>query len=151
MKHLEDEYTVVQHKLPKLIGSSNMASHHVSYAVGYSSIVVSEGICNTSETILYFFKSYFPSVIDGRIGKYYSYIVEHCVEKVILYMGHVVRCKAQEDRIKEIHAQSKGKTLIITIDYRLKYEETRARESSREHYTKKDIVVHRYRSQLIYL
>ena len=57
-------------------------------------------------------------------------------------MGHIVRCKAQNDQIKEILAQSKGKNVVITIDYMMKYEETRARESSREHYGKRGIIVH---------
>ena len=45
-------------------------------------------------------------------------------------------------RIKEINNMSSGNTAVMIIDYMMKYEETRARESSREHYGKRGIVVH---------
>ena len=57
-------------------------------------------------------------------------------------MGHSVRCKAQQVRIKEMMGLLKGDTVTIIIDYMMKWEEERARESTREHYGKRGIVVH---------
>ena len=37
---------------------------------------------------------------------------------------------------------SKGDTIVITIDFMMKFEEKRARESSREHYSKRGLSVH---------
>ena len=37
---------------------------------------------------------------------------------------------------------SKGDVAVITMDYMMKWEEERARESSREHYGRRGIVVH---------
>ena len=66
------------------------------------------GICSLLETILQFFKEFLPNVIDGKIGENYSDIVEHSLEKVILYMGHSLHCRIQQMRIKEIKNMSTG-------------------------------------------
>jgi hypothetical protein len=140
--HLNDVYAAVQHRFPKLIGTTEKAPHNMSYAVGNDNATCSEGTCEVCEVILRFFKERIPSAIDGRIGLYYSDIIDHCLEKVIIYMGHALRCRVQQIRIKQIMSQSKGKTVVLTLDYMMKLEEQRARESSREHYGKRGIVVH---------
>ena len=78
----------------------------------------------------------------GNLGLYYSDIIEYSLHKMRLYMGHSACCKAQQVRIKEILALSKGDTATIIKDHMMKWEEERARESTREHYGKRGIVVH---------
>ena len=57
-------------------------------------------------------------------------------------MGHALQCKVQQNKIKIILDKSRGKTAVIIMDYMMKYEETRACESSCEHYSKRGIAVH---------
>ena len=98
VKHIDDTYAVVQHMYPNLIGLINRAYHNVNYDVVDKSNVVSNAICNTSKTIIYFFKSYLSSAIDGGIGKYYLDIVEYCVEKVVCTW--VILCDVKLKTIK---------------------------------------------------
>lgn len=53
-----------------------------------------------------------------------------------------VWCVARQVRIKEILALSKGDTASIILDYMMKWEEERARESTCKHYGKCVIVSH---------
>ena len=43
------------------------------------------------------------------------------------------------DNKSEVIKKSVGDALVTTMDYMMKYEETRTRECSREHYSKKGI------------
>ena len=67
-------------------------------------------------------------------------MIEHSLHKVLIHMGHVLRCESQNLRMSEVMKQSTGGTLIITIYHMMKHEETRARESSREHYIKRELL-----------
>ena len=78
----------------------------------------------------------------GALGTQYGDIIGHSLEKVKLYMGHAVRCAAQQRQIQELQAAAGGGVAVVTIDYMMKYEESRAREASREHYGKRGLVVH---------
>ena len=73
---------------------------------------------------------------------HHAHIIEHYLHEVLLHMGHVLRCKSQNLRMSKVTKESTGGTLVITMDYVMKYEETRARESSREHYGKRGILFH---------
>ena len=44
--------------------------------------------------------------------------------------------------MSEVMKQSTGGALVIDMDYMMKYDDTRAREHSREHYVKMRIVIH---------
>ena len=68
--------------------------------------------------------------------------IEHSLHKVLLHVYHVLRFKSQNLRASEVMKESAGDTLLITMDYVMKHEETQARESSREHHDKRGIVVH---------
>ena len=113
-------YSAIQHKYPRLIGTSEMAPHNVRFLIGCSDATSIVGTCSLSETILQFFKELLPNVIDGKIGEHYSDIVDHSLEKVILYMGHSLRCRIQQMRIKEIKNMSTGNTAVMIIDYMMK-------------------------------
>ena len=88
---------------------------------------VEEGTCNMSEVVIRFFKNVLPKAVDGKLGLYYLDIIDYSLHKLIFYMGHSVRCKVQQVRIKEMLALSKGDTVTIIIDYMMKWEEERAR------------------------
>ena len=53
-----------------------------------------------SDVVIRFFKKLLPTAVDGKLGLYYSDIINFSLHKLILYMGHNVRCKAQQVRIK---------------------------------------------------
>ena len=89
---LEDVYAAIQHTYPKLVGTSDLPPHHIGYSVGdlYSQYNTIEGTCGICELVLRFFKERLPASIDGKLGLYYSDIIENSLQKLILYMGHVV-------------------------------------------------------------
>ena len=142
MKDVDEVYAAIQHQFPILIGSTDLPSHNIRFAIGNLKSYKGLGTCELCDVFLRFFKDRLPTAIDGKIGCHYSDIIEHCLDKVILYLAHSVRCKAQQRRIKELMSLSKGEVLVITLDYMMKWEEERARESSREHYGKRGISVH---------
>ena len=117
-----------------LLGTSNLPPHNIGFAIGNKNKSIEKGNYNICEVVIRFFKIILPTNVDGKIGLYYSDIIKYFFHKIILYMGHSVRCKAQQVRIKEILALSKGNTTTIIIDYMMKWEEDTARESTREHY-----------------
>lgn len=88
-------YSIILHQFLQAIGSSNIAFHNISYAVGDRDAVIDNNVCKYCEVIIKFFKQYLPNVIDGRIGLHYGDIIEQSFEKVILFMGYNVRCAAQ--------------------------------------------------------
>lgn len=95
----------------------------MSYALGKKDCTCVFGSCNVCEVIIRFFKERLPIAIDGRIGYCYLGIVDYCLDKVIIYLGHVLRCRVQQLQIKKIMLQSKGKTVVIIMDYMMKWEE----------------------------
>jgi len=145
MQLLEDlslVYSTVQHLFPKLIGTTDAAPHNIKFAVGDESTSAGGGSCSTCSTIIRFFEGRLPEAVGGRVGSEHGEIVKHSLEKVLLYMGHSVRCAAQQKQIESLQASASGGVAVVTIDYMMKYEEARAREASREHYGKRGLVVH---------
>lgn len=142
IKLINDIYSTVQHQYPQAIGSTSKKSHNISFSVGNKDVDVHNGTCQYCDLILQFFKEYLPNAIDGSVGKYYSDIINYSFDKVFLFMGHALRCAAQNVRIKKLQKRSKGDTVVIIIDYMMKFEEYRQRESSRDHYGKRGLVVH---------
>ena len=59
---------------------------------------------------------------------YCTDMIEHSLHKVLLHVGHVLRCKSQNLWMSEVTKESTGRTLVITMHYMMKYKETRARE-----------------------
>ena len=142
VKEIDDIYAAAQHQYPLLIGTTDNPSHNMGFSIGNSSFSASDESCNLCYGMISFFKDRLPTAIDGKIGEFYSDIIEHSLQKLLLYLGHSMRCKIQQHRIQDVLSQSKGDIAVITMDYMMKWEEERARESSREHYGKRGIVVH---------
>lgn len=142
LKDLELVYSTVQHLYPKLVDTTTNAPHNIRFGVGDSSATPGGGSCSVCSTVIRFFEDRLPSSFGGRLGAEYDDIVKWSLEKVILYMGHIVRCAAQQKQIKALQDAESGVVAIVTIDYMMKYGETRAREAGREHYGKRGLVVH---------
>ena len=142
VKDLELVYSTVQHLYPKLVDTTTNAPHNISFGVGDSLVTPGGGSCSVCSTVIRFFEERLPSSFGGKLGGKYKDIVKWSLEKVILYMGHVVRCAAQQKQIKTLQSTANSGVAIVTIDYMMKYEETRAREAGREHYGKRGLVVH---------
>ena len=70
-------------------------------------------------------------------------MIDQTLNKVLLYIGHVLWFESHNLRMSEVMKQYTGGTLVITMDYMMKYEETYARDSSHEHHGKRGIVIHR--------
>ena len=49
-------------------------------------------------------------------------LVDNCVEKVKLYMAHLIRVSNQRNRIKAIHDGLQPDECLILIDYKMKFE-----------------------------
>lgn len=135
---------MVQHIYLKLVGLSNLYSHYINFSVGgrLSKELVYDGTCSICELVLRFFKEYLPNCIDGKLRTYYQDIIDYCLEKLLLYMGYVVHCVAHNNQIKIVLNKSKGDTVVLTVDFIMKFEENRAHESTREHYGKRGLSVH---------
>ena len=78
-------------------------------------------------------------------------VVNDCVEKIKLYMGHKARCTNQNKAIEKIHermakkcADSNGKDVIAMViaDYKMKFEPISARETTIDHFGKRGISWH---------
>ena len=80
--------------------------------------------------------------MDGKVGEYCADIIEHSLNKVLLCTGHSMQCVAQKQRIETLLDKLPGDTIAVMIDYMMKWEEQRARQSSREHYGKRGMSVH---------
>ena len=142
LKDLDLVYSAVQHLYPKLIGTTDNAQHNVRFGVGNGDAAVGSSGCSTVSAVVRFFEDRLPAAFGGKLGEHYGDIIHHSLEKVILYMGHALRCVAQQKRIEEVRSEAGVETVIVTMDYMMKYEESRARESSGQHYGKRGQVVH---------
>ena len=131
----------VQHHHTLLVGTSTAPQHDTKFALG-DQATMSESKCSFSEAIIRFFKEGLPTALGGIIDMHCAEIIEHSLHKALLHMGHVLRCESQNLRTSEAMKESADGTLAITMDYMMKYEETLTRESSREHYGKRGVVVH---------
>jgi len=78
-------------------------------------------------------------------------VVNDCLEKFKLYMGHKSRCTNQNQAIEKIHekmvkkcADSNGKDIVAMViaDYKMKFEPISARETTLDHYGKRGISWH---------
>ena len=96
LQDLRDVYSIIQHRFPNKIGSSELAPHKIDYALGENDSSCAPGTCLLCEIILRFFKEHLVDAIDGKIGEFYSDIVDHCIDKVVIYLGHSLRCRAQQ-------------------------------------------------------
>ena len=94
--HVDEIFILVQHQFQKLIGSTNLLPHKLSFAIGNEDSDHVVGTCLIGELILRFFNECLPNTIDGKIKKYYFDIVEHSLSKVILYMCHNLRYRSQQ-------------------------------------------------------
>ena len=142
LKDLGLVYSTVQHSFPELLGSSDSSLHSVPFGLGHPDKAGSTGACGTCASIMRFFEDRLPSAMGGVLGREYQDIIDHSRDKALLYMGHSVRCAAQQDRISKLREQAHGNVALLIIDYMMKYEESRFREGSREHYGKRGINVH---------
>ena len=142
LKLLNEIYSIVQHQYPQVVSTTSKKHHNISFAIGNPNVEVEAGTCNYCDLICQFFKENLPQAIDGSLGKFYADIIENSFQKVLLYMGHSLRCKAQNIRIKQLQQRSQGDTIVLIMDYMMKFEEFRQRESSRDHYGKRGLVVH---------
>ena len=131
----------VQHHHTLLDGTSTAPHHDTKFSLG-DQTTTSESKCSFSEAIIRFFKEGLPTALGGIIDMHCAEIIEHSLHKALLHMGHVLRCESQNLRTSEAMQESAHGTLAITMDYMMKHEETRDRESSREHCGKRGIVVH---------
>ena len=92
--------------------------------------------------IIRIFKKSPAAVLGGVINAHCNDMIGHSLHKVLMHMGHVIRCESQNLSTSEVTKQYTGGALIITTYEMMKHEETRARESSRENYDKRGIVSH---------
>lgn len=88
IKHLSDIYSAIQHNYPKLIGTSELSPYNIEFAIGHTDATSINGTCPLCETILQFFKERLPNAVNGKIGEHYSDIIDNCLHKAVLYMGH---------------------------------------------------------------
>ena len=100
------------------------------------------GGCGTCSAIVRFFELRLPEAFGGKLGECYGDIIGHSLGKVILFMGHALRCVAQQKQIEKVRSDAGPETVVLTLDYMMKYEETRARENGVQHYAKRGLVVH---------
>lgn len=103
IKHLSDIYSAIQHNYPKLIGTSELSPYNIEFAIGHTDATSINGTCPFCETILQFFKERLPNAVDGKIGEHYSDIIDNCLHKAVLYMGHSLRCRVQQLQIKKFN------------------------------------------------
>ena len=116
LQHVDLVYSTIQHTYPTLIGSTDLAPHNIGFGIGSNTANVSKGKCEICATILRFFDVRLPNALDGKVGEHYIDIIEHARDKVLLYMGHSMRCVAQQQRINILINSSEGDPLTIIMD-----------------------------------
>ena len=95
LKDLDLVYSTVQHLYPKLIGTTTNAPHNIALAVGDAAAEAGGGSYSTCSAVVRFFEERLPAAIGGQLGQQYGDIIGHSLEKVILYMGHALRCATE--------------------------------------------------------
>lgn len=106
---IDEIYTVEQNQFLKLIGSTKIPPHNISFAVGDDSSDHDEGTCLTGQLILWVSKEWLPNTIDAKIKTYYLDIVEHSLDKVVICILHALCCRAQQlqiNALQEIHFEN---------------------------------------------
>ena len=112
-----------QHHHPLLVGASTAPQHGMKFTLG-DAATTPESKCSLTEVIIRFFKEVLTTVLGGVINMHHADVIEYSLHKIFLHVGHVLRHKSQNMRMSEVMKESTGGTLVITMCYMMKYEDT---------------------------
>ena len=152
-------YKTLQHSYPKLVKipsstDSSSPAHSAPYALGHPEHPEATGDpCSSCASIVRWFLERLPTA-HPNLAAYFdeanmhapNNVIGHCYEKAKLWMGHSVRAAVQTLRITELRNQATEQATLLKVhvvmDYMMKFEPERYRESTRENYGKRGLSVH---------
>jgi hypothetical protein len=139
LRDLDLVYKTLQHSHGRHVSvESDCTSHNPRFALGHADCTLADGSCSSCAACIRFFDTRLLPVIPPEFHD----IVGHCKDKAVLFMGHTLRAKAQSAAIGALRVAATNVRVHIVIDWMLKFEELRYRESTREHYGKRGMSVH---------
>ena len=142
LTNVELVYNHAQHSYAHhLDGKSSCPCHDPLFSLGHPDHKSAGGSCASCAAMVRFFTAALPTSLGGVLAPY-SQLIGDAFEKLKLYMGHTVRAHGQNKRIDELKTTATIERIHIIIDWMMKFEDSRHREASRDHYGKRGQSVH---------
>ena len=95
--NLDVLHNVVEHHYQLLVDKSTAPQHKIKLALGHVE-TTSESKCSLYEVKIRFFKEELTTALGVIINTHHDSIIEHSLHKVLLHVGHALRCKSQNLR-----------------------------------------------------
>lgn len=92
-------YTTIHHTYPTLLGTTNLALRNLRFGIDNMTGRSVIDVCEICAIKLQFFDEQLPSAMYGKIGECYADIIEYSRNKILLYVGHSMRCVVHRQSI----------------------------------------------------